>query len=50
MIISQRIPSLQKAENILLMDSGRLLAKGTHEELVENSPEYQELVASQEEN
>ncbi|MFL2101309.1 ABC transporter ATP-binding protein [Desemzia sp. FAM 23989] len=49
MIISQRIRSLQKAEEILLMDSGRLLAKGTHEELLEKSPDYQELVASQEE-
>ncbi|MCI3028764.1 ABC transporter ATP-binding protein/permease [Desemzia sp. C1] len=50
MIISQRIRSLQKAEEILLMDSGRLLAKGTHEELLETSPDYQALVASQEEN
>ena len=50
MIISQRIRSLQKAEEILLMDSGRLVAKGTHEELLEKSTAYQELVASQEEN
>lgn len=50
MIISQRIRSLQKAEEILLMDSGRLLAKGTHKELLEKSPDYQALVASQEKN
>lgn len=50
MIISQRIRSLQKAEEILLLDSGRLRAKGTHEELLEKSTDYQALVASQEEN
>lgn len=48
-IISQRIRSLQKADRILLMDSGRLLAAGKHDELLEESAEYQELVASQEE-
>jgi ATP-binding cassette subfamily B protein len=49
-IISQRIKSLQQADNILLMDSGKILAQGTHDALLLASPDYQELVASQEEN
>ncbi|MER2002375.1 MAG: ABC transporter ATP-binding protein [Carnobacterium inhibens] len=48
-IISQRIRSLQQAKQILLMDSGRISAVGTHEELLKDSAAYQELVASQEE-
>lgn len=48
-IISQRIRSLQQAKQILLMDSGRISAVGTHEELLKRSAAYQELVASQEE-
>lgn len=48
-IISQRIRSLQQAKQILLMDSGRISAVGTHEELLKHSAAYQELVASQEE-
>lgn len=48
-IISQRIRSLQQAKQILLMDSGRISAVGTHEELLKHSAAYQELVDSQEE-
>lgn len=49
-IISQRIKILQQADNILLMDSGKILAQGMHDALLLASPDYQELVASQEEN
>lgn len=48
-IISQRIRSLQQAKQILLLDSGRISAVGTHEELLKHSAAYQELVDSQEE-
>ncbi|MGO2637825.1 MAG: ATP-binding cassette domain-containing protein, partial [Enterococcus viikkiensis] len=48
-IISQRLRSIQDAETILLMDNGRLVAKGSHETLLKDSQLYQELVASQEE-
>ncbi len=49
LVISQRIRSIQDASQIFVMDSGRLVAKGRHEELLESSQEYQEIVASQEE-
>ncbi|MGM5485784.1 MAG: ABC transporter ATP-binding protein, partial [Pseudolactococcus raffinolactis] len=48
-IISQRVRSIQQAKEILVLDSGRLVGKGTHEALLLSSPEYQAIVASQEE-
>lgn len=49
LVISQRIRSIQDASQIFVMEAGRLVAKGTHEKLLETSQEYQEIVASQEE-
>ena len=46
-IISRRLRSIQAAETILLMDSGKIAAQGNHEALLKNSVLYQELVASQ---
>lgn len=48
-IISQRIRSIQDSQQIFVMASGKLAAKGTHAELLASSKEYQEIVASQEE-
>jgi ATP-binding cassette subfamily B protein len=48
-IISQRIRSIQDAQQIFVMDAGKLVAKGTHEQLLQTSQEYQEIVESQEE-
>lgn len=48
-IISQRVRSIQDAKQILVLDQGKLVGKGTHEELMANSLAYQEIVASQEE-
>lgn len=46
-IISQRLRSIQDAETILLMDNGKIVAQGSHEELLQESELYQELVNSQ---
>lgn len=48
-IISQRVRSIQQAKEILVLDNGRLVGKGNHEQLLATSPEYQAIVASQEE-
>lgn len=46
-IISQRLRSIQDAETILLMDNGKIAAQSSHEELLQESELYQELVNSQ---
>jgi len=49
-LISQRVSSIATANQILVLDSGKVAGLGTHEELLASSKEYQEIVASQEED
>lgn len=42
-IVTQRIPSITKADRILVLDQGRLVASGKHEELLVSSPLYREM-------
>lgn len=46
-IIAQRVSSIVDADQILVLDDGRIVAHGTHEELLETSPTYNEIVNSQ---
>jgi ATP-binding cassette subfamily B multidrug efflux pump len=46
-VIAQRISSVLKADLIVILDRGRISAKGTHRELLETSPIYQEIFCSQ---
>ena len=46
-VIAQRISSIQDADRILVFDSGRMEAAGTHEELLESCPIYREIYESQ---
>ena len=47
-IVAQRVSSIMDADQILVMDAGRVVARGTHEELLESSTTYREIVKSQE--
>ena len=47
LIIAQRVQSVQDADMILLLDEGRIVARGTHEELMQNSDIYREIALSQ---
>ena len=46
-IVAQRISTIKDADQILVMNQGRIEAVGTHEELMQSSRTYQEIVASQ---
>jgi len=46
-IIAQRISTVLKADKILVLDNGRIVAEGNHDELMETSPLYQEIYDSQ---
>ena len=46
-IIAQRISSVLNADKILVLGNGTIIAEGTHEELLKNSKDYQEIYYSQ---
>ena len=46
-IISQRISSIISADKILVLDDGKCMGLGTHDELLENCPTYKEIYESQ---
>ncbi len=47
LIIAQRISSVESADRILVLDEGEIVGQGTHEELLKNCEEYQEIYYSQ---
>ena len=46
-IVAQRISTVLHANQILVLDDGRLVGKGTHAQLMATCPEYQEIARSQ---
>jgi|GEM_PF-1338468 len=46
-LVAQRISTVIAADRILLLDSGKIVASGTHEELLAASPDYREIYDSQ---
>ncbi|WP_071458728.1 ABC transporter ATP-binding protein [Bacillus massilinigeriensis] len=47
LIVTQKISTAKEADRILLLVDGRIIAQGSHEELLECSPLYREIYASQ---
>jgi len=47
LVVAQRISTVLKADKIIVIDKGRVAAEGTHRELMQSSPIYQEIYASQ---
>lgn len=46
-IIAQRINSIEKSDIIVVMDGGKIVGQGTHDELIKNNEIYQEVFNSQ---
>ncbi len=46
-IVAQRVSTVMDADRILVMDQGRIVASGTHRDLLQDSVVYREIVASQ---
>lgn len=46
-IIAQRISSVMEADQIFVMEAGRIVGRGTHEELMKTCREYREIYDSQ---
>lgn len=46
-IVAQRISTIRDADQILVLEHGRVVGKGTHEELMKNCKVYQEIASSQ---
>ena len=47
LIVAQRVSTILHAEQILVLDDGKLVGKGTHKELLESCPQYREIAESQ---
>jgi ATP-binding cassette, subfamily B, multidrug efflux pump len=46
-IVAQRVATIRHADQILVLDAGRIVARGTHDELMSASETYREIVLSQ---
>ncbi len=47
LVVAQRISTVLRADKIVVLDEGRIVAAGTHRELIQTSPIYQEIYESQ---
>ena len=47
LIVGQRINTIMNADKIIVLDEGKIVGQGTHQELMKNCQVYQEIAASQ---
>lgn len=47
LIVAQRVSTIMNAEQIIVLDEGKIVGKGTHKELLKMCPEYREIAESQ---
>ena len=46
-IVAQRVSTISTADNILVLEDGVVIGRGTHDELIADCPTYAEIVRSQ---
>jgi ATP-binding cassette subfamily B multidrug efflux pump len=46
-VVAQRVSSIVDADQILVIEDGRIVDRGTHAQLLKSSPTYQEIVSTQ---
>jgi len=47
LIVAQRIATIRDADEIIVLEDGRVVGRGTHDQLIRDNPTYQEIAASQ---
>ena len=47
LIVAQRVSTIKDADQIVVLDSGKMVGKGTHEELLRRCEVYRSIVKSQ---
>ena len=47
LIVAQRVSTIRHADRIIVLDAGRIVGRGTHEQLMESNETYREIVLSQ---
>jgi ATP-binding cassette subfamily B protein len=47
LVVTQRVATVKNAEQIIVLDMGRVVGKGTHDELMQDCETYQEIALSQ---
>ncbi|WP_210604643.1 ABC transporter ATP-binding protein [Brevibacterium oceani] len=46
-VVAQRVSTIRSADQIIVLEAGKIVGRGTHEELAETNPTYREIVESQ---